>query len=376
MGEVIRMYLMLVDTEVLYFNLEDCVVEVIKNELLPFYLRSNIRKSLNIKDILHNIQTVKDYLSSRVLSMSRDNAKQIYTAFQIPQIDSINNRVNICIKCKGVSIEDSYWIKEDNETVKWQDINIRENKLYDIVDISLTGFHPTITTSIICPELTTKGMFRKGWIRLGDTLYLLKSDRTNNYINTKMEILASDMLDCFDYVIESISYVGDIKTTSEGKEFVSICKNFIEEQYSFVEAWEVMEYAKRINIDFPAYCLMNYGFIFASIPVLDYIIINTDRHTQNYGFLMNNKTGKIEKLAPLFDYNCALVADYFSRDARDTLSQMFNTTDTLRDLAYRFLPDTRIKLNESKFGRLADSTKEYAHIFDRVYERMKELHIV
>ena len=61
--DVMKMYLMLVDTEVLYFNLEDCVVEVIRNDLLPFSLRSNIRKSANIKDILHNIQSVKDYLS-------------------------------------------------------------------------------------------------------------------------------------------------------------------------------------------------------------------------------------------------------------------------------------------------------------------------
>ncbi len=374
--DVIKMYLMLVDTEVLYFNLEDCVVEVIRNDLLPFSLRSNIRKSANIKDILHNIQSVKDYLSSRVLSLSRDNAKQIYTAFQIPQIDSTSNRVNICIKCKGISIEDSYWIKDDNEAVKWCDINIRENKLHDIVDISLTGFDPTITTSVICPELTTKGMFRKGWIRLGDTLYLLKSDRTSNYVNTRMEILASEILDCFDNVIDSIPYVGDTKTTSEGKEFVSICRNFIEEKYSFVEAWEVLDYSKRLEIDFSACCMLQFGSIFASIPVLDYIIINTDRHTQNYGFLMNNETGKIEKMAPLFDYNCALVADYFSRDARDTLSQMFNTADTLRDLAYRFLPDTKIKFREDQFSRLLEENRNYEFIFDRVYDRIKELHIV
>ena len=65
-----------------------------------------------MKNILHNIQAVKSYLSSRVLSLSRDNAKQIYAAFRIPQLDSIDNRVNICIGCRGVSIQDSYWIKK------------------------------------------------------------------------------------------------------------------------------------------------------------------------------------------------------------------------------------------------------------------------
>ena len=100
------MYLMLRNTEVLYFDLEDFVVEVIRNDLLPYCLWSNIRLSTKMKDMLHYIQEVKAYLSSRVLSLSRDNAKQIYAAFQIPQVDSTDNRVNICIKCKGVSIVD------------------------------------------------------------------------------------------------------------------------------------------------------------------------------------------------------------------------------------------------------------------------------
>ena len=126
------MYLMLKNTEVLYFNLEEFVVEVIRNDLLPFCLRSNMRPPVKMKDILHNIQEVKAYLSSRVLSLSRDNAKQIYAAFQIPQVESIENRVNICIRCKGVSIVDSYWVKKDDENVLWDNINIRQNKLRDI----------------------------------------------------------------------------------------------------------------------------------------------------------------------------------------------------------------------------------------------------
>lgn len=370
------MFLMLKDTKVLYFDFEDFVVEVIDNDRLPFCLRSDIRSSNEIKDILHNVQAVKNYLSSRVLSLSRDNAKQIYTAFQIPQIDSTDNRVNICTRCKGVSIQDSYWVKEDSENIRWDNVNIRQNKLCDIVNVSLSGFNPTITTSRICPELTTKGLFRKGWVHLGSELYMLKSDRTNNYVNTKMEILASEILTCFDHIIDCIVYVGDIKETTEGTEFISICQNFVGEEYSFVEAWEVMDYLRRCSLDFKTYCLHRWGNQFACIPVLDYIIINTDRHTQNYGFFMNNDTGKLEKMAPLFDYNCALVADYFQRDANDTLSQMFNTSETLRDLAHKFAPDAEISFNERKFLRLQEQNKEYENIFERVYKRIQEMKLV
>lgn len=370
------MYLMLKDVKVLYFDLEDFVVEVIREDLLPFFLRQNIRSSAAMKDILHNIQSVKSYLSSRILSLSRDNAKQIYAAFQIPQIDSIDNRVNICIKCKGVSIQDSYWIKDDEETRDWSQINIRQNQLSDIVDLSLNGQNPTITTDAICPELTTKGLFRKGWIYVGKSLYLLKSDKTADYVNTKMEILASELLECFINRVDSIAYVGELMETAEGPIQISICKNFANEKYSFVEACEVIEYCQRCGIDFREYCMKHWSYMFASIPVLDYIIINTDRHTQNYGFMMNNDTGVLEALAPLFDFNCALVADYFDRDASDTYSQMFNTTDTLRDLAHEYRKDTLLYFDEDQFIKLSNEYPEYKHIFEKVYMRMQELEIV
>lgn len=370
------MFLMLKNIRVLYFNFPDFTVEVIREDLLPFCLRSNIRKATGMKDILHNVQEVKGYLSSRMLSLSRDNAKQIYAAFQIPQTNSIDSRVDACIKCKGVSIQDSYWVQEDEEECEWEHINIRQNKLKDIVALSLEGFSPTITTSVICPELTTKGLFRKGWIYLGDSLYLLKSDKTNGCVNTKMEVLASEILRCFKNTIESIAYVGDDKETMDGEVHVSICKNFVGEECSFVEAWEVMDYFKRTGVDFKAYCLQKWGAEFACIPVLDYIIINTDRHTQNYGFMMNNETGQIERMAPLFDFNCALVADHFKRDARDTLSQMFNTRDTLRGLALEYLRYTDIIFDKERFERLKEKNKDHQYIFERVYERIQELGIV
>lgn len=370
------MFLMLRNTKVLYFNLPDFTVEVLREDLLPYYLRSNIKKSPNMKDIMYNVQAVKSYLSSRMLSLSRDNAKKIYAVYQIPQTDTIDNRVDICIRCKGVSIQDSYWIQDEDDTGRWEDINIRENKLKDIIDLSLGGYSPTITTSPICPELTTKGLFRKGWVRMGNTLYLIKSDKTKDSVNTRMEILASEIMECFENTIESVTYVGDDKDMMDGMGHVSICKNFVGEEYSFVEAWEVMDYCRRCGIDFRKYCLERWGAEFACIPVLDYIIVNTDRHTQNYGFMMNNQTGKIEHLAPLFDFNCALVADYFAHDANDTLSQMFNTKESLRELAFQYKDYTNILFNEDKFVKTVERNKNYQYIFEKVYGRIQELGIV
>jgi hypothetical protein len=371
-----KMFLMLGNSKVLYFNFPDFTVEIIREELLPYSLRCNIQKTHTMKSILSNVQEVKNYLSSRMLSLSRDHAKKIYAAFQIPQVDTIDNRVDICIRCKGVSIQDSYWVQDDDDTDKWEDINIRKNKLKDIIDLSLGGYSPTVTTSPICPELTTKGLFRKGWIRMGDTLYLLKSDKTKDSVNTRMEILASKIMECFENKIDCVEYEGDDKNMLDGMGHVSICKNFVGEEYSFVEAWEVMDYCRRCNISFRERCLERWGAEFACIPVLDYIIVNTDRHTQNYGFMMNNETGNIEHLAPLFDFNCALVADYFQHDARDTLSQMFNSKDTLRELAFEYKDHANLVFNEDKFMNVVEHNEKYKYIFEKVYARIAELGIV
>ena len=68
------MFLMLKDTKVLYFDLDDFVVTVINNSKLPFSLRDAFRSDNSPKSILGNIQLLKTYLSRRVLSLNRTNA--------------------------------------------------------------------------------------------------------------------------------------------------------------------------------------------------------------------------------------------------------------------------------------------------------------
>lgn len=41
--------------------------------------------------------------------------------------------------------------------------------------------------------------------------------------------------------------------------------------------------------------------------VLDALILNTDRHMGNYGFMVDNDTMQIKRMAPMFDHNQALL---------------------------------------------------------------------
>lgn len=51
--------------------------------------------------------------------------------------------------------------------------------------------------------------------------------------------------------------------------------------------------------------------------VFDYIIENKDRHFNNFGFIRNNNTGEIEKLAPIFDNGFSLLNFHMEYELKD-----------------------------------------------------------
>lgn len=367
MGEI--MYLMFADTPVLYFDFNDFVINVINEQFLPYSLVGKFSNK-DMQSILRSVEYLKSWLSRRLLSLSRSNAKQIYTMLGIPQTNDIETRTKVCIACRGVSIQDNYWIAY-NENERFVDINIRHKHFKEILDISLLGLNPTATENGICPELTTQGLFRKCWVREDDGLYLLKSDNFQDNISTRMEVLASKILSCFQTNIAKVEYTGRLRNTKVGKLYVSKCKNFVTDEYAFVEAWEVIEYCRQTWEDFRTLAL-SVDEAFAEIPVLDFIIMNTDRHTQNYGFLVD-KSNKMVGIAPIFDFNCALVSDYYSRQAYDTLSQMYGMNRTIKSLADQYKGYCSIKFDKTRFEKLRGTYKEYRHVFDRVAERCKYL---
>lgn len=374
------MYIMLKDNPVAYFNFDDMIVEVINNNLLPWGLRDRILPITQTSPaemariMASNINLIQEWMSNRVLSLSRDNAKQIFNMFNISQSNDKSTRVKICLMCRGVSVTDSYWIKLEEENKSWDQVNIRKKHFKEIVDIALNGENPSITTNPICPELTTKGLFKKAWTRDPESkeLYLLKSDKHSENINTRCEVLASHVLDCFTN-IPHVQYTGRMRTTKEGKIYVDKCKNFVGEDYSFVEAKEVMQYCELHKLSFEECTLNSFGSKFANIAVIDYIIMNTDRHDNNYGFMMDNNTGELVDIAPLFDYNLALVADVFRKNeaAAQSFSQMLNNNETIEGLAARMLQYSNIDIDMEHLRYIEKYFKDYKHVYKNIMNRIE-----
>jgi hypothetical protein len=187
-----------------------------------------------------------------------------------------------------------------------------------------------------------------------------------------MEVLTSHILECFTN-IDHVEYTGRMRNTQFGKIYVDKCKNFVNEDYSFVEAREVMEYCKFNNINYFNWALNNFGSQFANIGVIDYIIMNTDRHDNNYGFMMDNKTGKLRCVAPLFDYNLALVSDVFGINSENTLSQMFNTKETILDIAIKLLPYSSIEIDKHRLDYNKHYFKDYQYVYCNITKRITKI---
>ena len=350
------MYLMLGDTKVVSYTPDFSEVSVLKPNLLPFALRGRTLTGFDLQN----------WLISRGVDLNRDNIKSLYTAYQIVPTNLVSERIKLIQKVNGVSITDSYWVT-DSESVSYSSVNFRRIRFKELDNLTLYGDYPVKSHYGATPELTTHGLFRKAWVRGKDNnLYLLKSDKTTNFINTHMEVLASEIISCINPDIPYVSYTGRMRKGI----YVSKCRNFVTDACSFVPAIELYTYYgdnafRRLIISFGA-----------SIGVLDYLISNTDRHLSNYGFLMDNISGELIGIAPIFDYNMALIGDYFGREVGDTLSPMFNTKETLYDVAVSCLPYTDLRVNKSRLLELASKHKSYRYIIQNVIARAEMLGIV
>lgn len=323
--------LMLENKPVLYFHLDDMEVSVLDEKLLPFSLRGKIKnvETDNAKEYYKtaakNISLIKEYASSKVLSLSRENAKQIYAACNLIQDNSVENRFQICMLCKGVNLQDSYWFKVPESTDTWEIVNPKTHRLSEILDIALAGKSPTFTAD------------------------------------------SSEILDCMN-----VPHVHYKKAIYENM-IVAKSENFVPEHLSFVEAEEVYKYCKNTGKDFLEFALRNFSKDFANIAVVDFILQNTDRHLQNYGFFMDNETGQLTGVAPLFDHNQALVADMMGIDVTNTMSQMLNTKATIQEIFELFAYGSAITIDCVKWLNLKQNRSEYKTILERVEKRIAKV---
>lgn len=301
------MFLMNKDIPVLFFDNEDKIIKILNNEMLPYQLIDNIKDSSYITTLsegIKNYDKLRFFFSDRVLSSSRDNGKQILQSINSPHKLTTEEEFKLSLRCRGVSINDSFWVKNDDEDISFEQINIRKIPFKDITfQISIKGTPISIRDNTLDADITTKGMFRKTWKREKDGLYLYKSDRTSQFINSRKEVEVSNLLD-------EVGFLNHVKYTEEIVDgiFCCKCKCFNDDNNSFIDAEYIKYYCNNHGIDFISFIKEKFLEDFANMVIIDYCFCNPDKHLNNFGFMVDTNTNKIKSLSLIFDNNQAMIS--------------------------------------------------------------------
>ena len=326
-----KTYIMLKDVPVL--EIEDYRCKILNYELLPISLRY---PDVNYDDVMHG------WTENRTMSIGRTNAKKLLAGFRISQ----SNPYMIARLFHFASLSDCYWMKDAEETFTWEQVSLFENPWEKAVtSTALLGtnqtFH-TLVQKIHTPEFTAQGMAAKAWIREADGLYLYKVG--------KKELPASGILDSLhiphvSYIeaenssLEKIADRNHIEKIYKSGEKIVKCRIISSEETALVP-WE----------DFQVYCSYHdkneYDMVkemdaanYYKMQIADYILGNEDRHGANFGFYMDNRSGKLQGLYPLMDHDHA-----FSEDG-DIPSQTSEQDETLQQAAYKAMNHAEVSFD-------------------------------
>lgn len=311
-------YLKLQNIDIMEFSTEDGYYKIHKPDMLPLSLRGFISDTVhdrqgitreNIGEYIKKYSKFTDaigkFYAERSLSLNRENAKFILNALGIPQTNDYETKKRIMELCKALSVSDDYWITKDKNE-KWENVNVRDNPLHKtLAQISLLGRSLSITGEIRTPELTGQGCYAKTWIRKNERLYLLKAG-TKDGNEPQREALMSNLLDC-----TNVPHVEYLLKKVEGKT-VTCCPSMSNKIFGMVSAAEIYTWCQHCDQNFWNYILKTDPEMYLKTIIADYLCSNRDRHFGNWGFYMDNRTGKLLRIHPLYDHNNAFDSEFMA----------------------------------------------------------------
>lgn len=234
--------------------------------------------------------------------------------------------------CKGLSLNDCFWVVESRDPSTFAKSNLYDNPFSRIVSrIAFTGSGSSRRRSFYStPELTTNGALAKCWRRIDGEIFLFK-EGTTGARNTGNEPL-SEFYAAQVAQAMGIAHIPYVPTKWNGH-FCSKCPLFTSKDTGFVSAGRLVReggidavraYYRRLG--------SVYAEAFADMIVFDAVAYNTDRHFGNFGFLLDNKSSALTAPAPLFDHGLSLFPFAMEDDYADI--------DSLNQYAQTLLPRT------------------------------------
>ena len=306
---------------------------ILMNKNTPIALIEYDTNYNEIKNIYENYNI--DYAPLSIINAIKDKSKNIVKVMNewfkgrgIPSwrkdIENLLEKLNVAApeellnKAYGLSLSDQYWIKEEKSSIKWSDINFFENdfKYKGYLEASLST-ESSEKADLHSPNNTTDGMLQKGWIIENGKRVLVKGIYQPSREEPINEWLTSNI--CKRLNFEYCNYSIDIVNNK----IVSKCDNFITSDEEIISAYDVLNSKQKSNNinDFEHYIqileehnIPNARRNVEDMFIIDFLMMNFDRHLKNFGIIRNVNTLEWVRTTPIFDTGESMQCDKLTNE--------------------------------------------------------------
>ena len=208
-------------------------------------------------------------------------------------------------KCFGLSLSDQYWVSPVDSPLDWRVVNFFDNDFSeDIGNVLFGRGKSSDSLSLFSPDNTANGNLKKKWKILNGKRVLVKGSSAPYHQEAYNEVIASMIAQRLD--IPHVQY----SLIKEHEEVCCYCEDFVTAETELVSAAFITQAFKKRNevseYDFYIDCCEQLGVAevreqMEKLLVLDYLIVNEDRHLNNFGLIRNAVTLDWVGVAPIYD---------------------------------------------------------------------------
>lgn len=350
------------------FNVIEKIYEIYNIDYAPLAITNATKtKSANV------LKQLNEWFKGRGIPSWRKDLEKLLAKLNVSSPEELLN------KSYALSLSDQYWLKAENSDVQWQNINFFTNEFeyeaYLEASLDSSSYSETTTDKAILrsPNNTTDGMLQKGWIIENGKRILVKGTYTSSREEPFNEWLASQISKRLDF------YYCDywVEWTDKTK-LVSKCVNFVSENEEIISAYDIFKSEKKPNniSDYEFYIqILEKHHVpcarknVADMFIVDYLMMNTDRHLKNFGIIRNVNTLKWERTTPIFDTGQSMECDKYINEinfSKGSCKFFTNTNKNYEDML-KTLGNSIADINLSKLVGLCD---EYRNLLETYKDKM------
>lgn len=278
--------------------------EIYHLDYAPFNIKNTAQEKRGI--------ALNNWFNDRGIPVYRDNAKELLEIF------GVNHTKELINKDYALSVSDQYWFKPEKEKVEWKEINYFD-KNYDSISFADGTFGSGAGNSLNqrkrddsykTPNNTTNGQLKKVWIKKEGENYLYKGAGTVHNFEPINEVLASRICEILE--LPHVEYTLDVVHSKRQDTLVSVCKCAINKDEEIIPTHSILtERAKEVTKTPEDYDLYLKILKEHHVPkaeeylqkmfMLDYMLLNEDRHLSNFGVVRDVQTLEWKRICPIFD---------------------------------------------------------------------------